>query len=195
MSHLLRSFVLAVMIALGTVACGAARTGPSVSTSTWAPTEADVDFMRGMIHHHEQALEMTALVRERTSTEAIPLLAQRIELSQVDEIAFIQRWLEDHGLEGHGEQQPVSVGVQPMMPGMLTESELAELDAASGIAFDVLFLESMIRHHQGALVMVDRLLDSPGAAENADIYQFAAHVDSDQRLEIARMGRMLATMH
>jgi uncharacterized protein (DUF305 family) len=157
-------------------------------------TAADIEFMRGMIAHHRQALDMTALVPSRTRTEAIHLLAERIEVSQTDEIAQMSRWL-----ESHGEQVPAAdshaghQGHDGLMPGMLSEQQMAELAAAQGDAFDRRFLELMIRHHEGALVMVGQLLASPGAAQDVDVYRIASEVDSDQRIEIERMRRMLAT--
>lgn len=154
-------------------------------------TEADVRFMQGMISHHRQALAMTTLVPERSTSESIHLLAERIEVSQADEIAFMTRWL-----ESVGEQVP-SPGMHDhsagheLMPGMLTQAELDRLAAASGPAFDRLFLESMIRHHEGALVMVGQLFASPGAGQAVDVFRFASEVDSDQRIEIQRMQSML----
>jgi uncharacterized protein (DUF305 family) len=169
-------------------------------------TEADVHFMQGMIPHHAQALEMTALVPERTRREDVRLLARRIELSQKDEIALMQRWLAERGEEvpgldahhghadHHGQHGHHGAEGHAMMPGMLTEAEMRTLARASGAEFDRLFLEFMIRHHEGALVMVEELFASGGAGEDGEIFQFAAHVDSDQRIEIARMRRMLTTV-
>lgn len=158
-------------------------------------TPADAAFMQGMIPHHAQALDMTALVPTRSSRRDMLLLAERIEVAQGDEIAWMQRWLRDrqedvpafdaahahHGAHGH----------EALMPGMLTPAQLAQLAAASGPEFDRLFLEFMIRHHEGALVMVDDLLSSPGAAQATEVYRFASDIDADQRADIKRMKAML----
>jgi len=162
-------------------------------------TNADVTFMQNMIVHHRQALVMSALVPERTAREDVRRLAHRIELSQDAEIALMRRWLELRGQEapdpgahhGHhaGHGAPAEAGAP--MAGMLTDAELAALAAAEGPAFDRLFLEFMIRHHEGALDMVGTLFSSPGAARDSDIFGFASEVDSDQRMEIVRMRTML----
>ena len=159
--------------------------------------------MQHMIVHHAQALEMTALVPERTERESIRLIAQRIEISQNDEIARMQRWLTARGesitarVEWHAAH---AVTVDPprsgagmeraghsAMPGMLTPEELSRLASARGTDFDRLFLESMIKHHEGALVMVAELFATDGAGQELDIFRFASDVDTDQRSEIRRM--------
>jgi uncharacterized protein (DUF305 family) len=153
--------------------------------------EADVKFMQGMIGHHAQALEMTALLPSRTATDAMKLLAKRIEVSQTDEIRMMQRWLESRGLEApsvHAHHAPGAT----LMPGMLTADEMSRLAAATGVAFDRLFLELMIKHHEGALVMVKTLLAQPGAAQDSDIFAFVSDVEADQSIEIERMRAMLA---
>jgi len=145
--------------------------------------------MQGMIGHHAQALEMTALLRERTSRDDMRLLAERIDVSQSDEIRMMQRWLAARGQDVPG---PHAMHEHALMPGMLTPEEMDQLAAASGAAFDRLFLESMIKHHEGALVMVKDLLSRDGAARGSDIFGFASDVDADQRMEIERMRGMLA---
>jgi uncharacterized protein (DUF305 family) len=161
--------------------------------------------MQGMIAHHIQALEMTELVSQRSRDERIRLLARRIELSQADEIALMQRWLRERGEPAHHGHpaQPhrggtvhaeASDGEHTLMPGMLTRAQMAALAAATGKAFDRLFLEGMIHHHEGALVMVADLFGEEGAGHEGEIFQFASHVDVDQRMEIVRMQRMLAAM-
>ncbi len=167
-------------------------------------TAADAAFMQGMIGHHAQALVMAALVPERTATPALRALAERIDVSQRDEIAAMRQWLADRG-----EPVPDSTGAIPgasgahaghdahaghgagAMPGMLTPVQLAELAAARGAAFDRLFLRLMIQHHEGALVMVRDLLATPGAAREAQTFAFVSDVDTDQRAEIARMQAQL----
>ncbi|HJR59306.1 MAG TPA: DUF305 domain-containing protein [Vicinamibacterales bacterium] len=146
--------------------------------------------MQGMIGHHAQALEMTALLKVRTRSDDMKKLAQRIEVSQADEIRMMRDWLESRGAEAPGEHAHHGEGVT-LMPGMLTPEEMSRLAAATGPAFDKLFLEYMISHHEGALVMVKKLFSTPGAAQDPDIYAFASDVDADQRMEIARMAAML----
>ncbi len=151
-------------------------------------TEADVRFMQGMIHHHAQALQMTALVEERSNDEGVRLLAQRIDLSQVDEIGMMEGWLEARGEPAPPPEQRAR-GM--MMPGMLSAEEMRALEAATGSAFDRLFLEGMIKHHGGALIMVDELFAAPGAGQESTINAFASEVVADQRAEMDRMGAML----
>ena len=153
-------------------------------------TAADVKFMQRMIGHHAQALEMTALLASRSSDPGMKKLAQRIELSQADEIKMMHEWLKARGQQVpdvHAHHAPGA----PLMPGMLMPEEMSRLAAATGPAFDTLFLEYMIRHHAGALVMVSQLFSTPGAGQESEIFAFASDVDADQRMEIDRMGAML----
>jgi uncharacterized protein (DUF305 family) len=158
--------------------------------------EADARFMEHMIHHHAQALAMTALVPTRSSRDDIRLLAQRIEVSQRDEIAQMRRWLEARGVSAprsdtlhahHGVG-----GEHAAMAGMLSPAEMARLAAATGSEFDRLFLELMIRHHEGALTMVAELFGTPGAGQDTDVFRIASEVDADQEMEITRMRRLLS---
>jgi uncharacterized protein (DUF305 family) len=153
-------------------------------TAVLPHTAADIDFMQGMISHHEQALEVSALIEGRTTRREILLLGQRIVISQRDEIGLMSRWLDARGLV-------VPEGAHHPMPGMLVPEQMEALRAASGAGFDRLFLAGMIQHHEGALVMVADLFASPGAAQEEEVFQFASHVEADQRIEIARMDRML----
>ena len=153
-------------------------------------TAADVRFMQGMIAHHAQAVEMTALVEARTTSDDMRLLARRIALSQEDEIRMMREWLQRRGQQGPGEHaQHMHPG--GLMPGMATPEDMARLAAAEGRDFDRLFLELMIRHHAGALTMVEELFATPGAGQEGDVFAFASDVDADQRMEIDRMGAML----
>jgi uncharacterized protein (DUF305 family) len=152
---------------------------------------SDTRFMQRMIHHHAQALEMTALVDERTNSADVPRLAGRIEVSQRDEIAQMERWLADRG-EAHPGGHATH-GQGELMPGMLDEAGFRRLRAARGVAFDRLFLESMIRHHEGALAMVTELYNSGGGFEPA-CDRFAREVNADQTIEIARMREMLTAL-
>ncbi len=194
-------------------------------------TEADVRFMQGMIPHHAQALEMTALVERHATTEAVRQMALRMEISQRDEIALMERWLRERdqavpdwrgameagvarsmarggGASGAGgagadhEHDPTGAGGgagaggdgmagMAMMPGMLTPAQMDRLRAARGVAFDRLFLEFMIQHHEGAIVMVRALFSARGGGQESEIFQFASHVDADQTGEIRRMRGVL----
>jgi len=161
-------------------------------------TQADVRFMSDMILHHGQAIQMVALVPERSEREEIRLMARRIDASQMDEINLMRRWLESRGEEppslpdphshhGHG----AGHAEHGEMPGMLSPEQMERLAAARGEEFERLFLESMVFHHEGAITMVAELFSSPGAAQQPEMFEFASHVDSDQRMEIERMQRML----
>jgi uncharacterized protein (DUF305 family) len=152
--------------------------------------DADIKFMQGMIGHHAQAIEMSALVPSRTASEGLKKLALRIDVSQKDEINMMQGWLEARGQQvpgrgGHSMNGPM------LMPGMLSPEEMARLAAAKGAEFDRLFLEGMIKHHFGALSMVEQLFATPGAGQDVSIFSYASDVDADQRMEIDRMGAML----
>jgi uncharacterized protein (DUF305 family) len=154
-------------------------------------TPADVKFMQGMIGHHAQAIEMTDLIATRTSREQMKLLGQRIAVSQADEMNMMRTWLRARSQEIPSEHAHHTA--EGMMPGMLTAEQMAELTAATGEAFDRLFLRYMIQHHEGALAMVDELFKTPGAGQEGDINAFAADVDSDQRMEIDRMRALLGS--
>jgi uncharacterized protein (DUF305 family) len=152
-------------------------------------TAADVKFMQGMIGHHAQAIEMVELLKARSTWEDMKKLGMRIEVSQEDEIRMMQRWLEVRGQplpDPHAHHKGGH-----LMPGMLTADEMARLGGAKGAEFDRLFLEGMIKHHGGALVMVEELFASPGAGQESDIYAFASDVVADQRMEMERMAAML----
>ena len=162
----------------------------AVDLSRVQHTAADVKFMQGMIGHHSQAVEMVALLKSRSSSENMRMLGQRIEVSQTDEIKMMERWLEVRGQEIPGPHAMHMHGAT-LMPGMLTEEEMARLAEAKGAEFDRLFLEGMIKHHGGALTMVDELFATAGAGQEVEIFSFASDVDADQRMEIDRMGAML----
>lgn len=151
-------------------------------------TEADVVFMQMMIEHHDQALTMTDLVEDRTQDRDIRLLAERMRISQEDEVAYMASWLQDRGTPLRDEHGAHADG---MMPGMLTDAQLEALEAAEGEEFERLFLEYMIQHHTGALEMVADLRAAGGGLE-ISVGQFAREVEGDQGIEIARMQGMLA---
>ena len=149
--------------------------------------------MQGMIGHHAQALEMTTLLYDRSRWEDIRLLAQRIDVSQADEINMMQAWLGVRGAEvPRGDEHHTHD--DRLMPGMLTPDQMAELAAAAGTEFDRLFLEYMIMHHDGAVIMVEALFASPGAGQESVIFGFASDVVADQTMEITRMRRMRGTL-
>ena len=164
--------------------------GTAVDLSQVSHTAADVAFMQGMISHHAQAVEMADLLSTRTSSDAMRKLGQRIHVSQTDEIKMMERWLETRGEHGPGPHAQHMMGMT-LMPGMLTEAEMTRLAQAKGPEFDRLFLEGMIKHHEGALTMVKDLFATRGAGQDSEIFAFASDVDADQRMEIDRMSLML----
>ena len=157
------------------------------SATTIKPTQVDVDFMQGMIHHHGQAILMTKWVPERTDNRRITLLAKRMELSQEAEIELMEQWLKTEGVVP---QDPDDHGDHNLMPGMLTQAQLDRLEAADGREFERLFLRYMTRHHEGALTMVRDLRESGGGLQS-EIDKFAREVESDQTAEIQRMADLL----
>jgi len=168
------------------------------STSAVAPprSQADIEFMQGMIMHHSQAVEMTALISSRTQNKEVRALGARISLSQTDEIKFMKRWLVARGapvsmaMPGMPEMD-MSAKPMPSMPGMLTPEQMNALQQAKGTEFDQEFLRGMIQHHKGALVMVKQLFDTPCAGQDADLFDFATDADNTQRAEINIMEDML----
>jgi uncharacterized protein (DUF305 family) len=168
-------------------------------------TKADIDFMSGMIHHHAQAIQISRWTASHGADAAVRRLSERIINAQGDEINLMQMWLRDRnqkpplvdstgkvtmpampGHEGH------DMGGHSMhMPGMLTEAQLKELDAARGPEFDRLFLTYMIAHHKGAITMVKTLFSSPGAGQDETVFKFANDVEVDQSTEINRMTTMM----
>lgn len=154
-----------------------------------------------MIMHHAQAVEMTSLIASNTPNKDIALLGARISQSQSDEMAFMKKWLELRGQStqmkmpggdaqhSHGGHADAS---SHLMPGMLSPDQMNKLGKARGREFDRLFLEGMIQHHEGALVMVKDLFDTPGAGQDAELFNFASDVDSGQRAEIKTMQNLLA---
>jgi uncharacterized protein (DUF305 family) len=156
---------------------------------------ADVQFMQGMIMHHAQAVEMTALIESHTENKELRSLGERISRSQSDEMNFMKRWLAARG-------EPIAPAMQHMpgmhsadhhklMPGMLTPKQMEALKKAKGKEFDELFLRGMIQHHDGALIMVKELFDTAGSGQDAELFNFASDVDSGQRAEIKVMQTML----
>lgn len=162
-------------------------------------SDADVDFMAGMIPHHAQAVIMAGWARSHGAREDVAVLCDRIVVGQRDEIATMQAWLRDRGLpvpdaaSTRHKMKMNGMEHEMLMPGMLTDEEMAALDRARGPEFDRLFLEGMIRHHQGAIDMVDVLFKSYGAAQDETVFKFASDVYADQGIEIERMQQMLGS--
>lgn len=176
-------------------------------------TQADVDFMTGMVHHHAQALVMSRMAATHGASPAIQTLAARIINSQLDEIRLMQRWLRerdepvpqvdesgrvhvpgdaDAGARHHG--HGAHEGAAAAMAGMLSPAQIQRLDEARGAEWDRLFLTYMIQHHKGARVMVNQLFATDGAAQADETFQIAANIDADQAAEIDRMQRMLEAL-
>ena len=172
------------------------RLPPSTTATLPETSPADVEFMQGMIMHHQQAVEMTALIPSHSENKDVRMLGAKISLSQTDEIKFMERWL-----RARGEQDSMAMPGMPemdkngkpmkAMPGMLTPEQMSALRQAKGAEFDRLFLTGMIQHHNGALVMVKDLFDTAGAGQDADLFDFATDVDNTQRAEIRIMQGML----
>jgi uncharacterized protein (DUF305 family) len=172
-------------------------------------SRADVEFMQGMIMHHSQAVEMTALINSHTENKDVRAIGAKISSSQADEIRMMQRWLAVRGqatsmemsgapgmpgmpgMDMSGNAKP---GVAPM-PGMLTPEQMDALRKVRGAEFDRLFLSGMMQHHGGALVMVKDLFNSAGAGQDAEIFDFATDVDNSQRAEIEIMQKYLEELH
>jgi uncharacterized protein (DUF305 family) len=215
MKSLVPRLVPLPVLALCAWGCGAAtatqkpaviQPGAPGQTSTVLPpgttqaipqaTAADIAFMQGMIHHHAQALDMTDLLETHSQDPDMKKLAMRIKVSQTDEIKMMQHWLTARGQEAPDPRAHHMDGMEGMdhavmMPGMLNAEQMKQLAAARGPDFDRLFLEGMIKHHGGALVMVQELFSTPGAGQQSDIFAFASDVEADQKMEIERMGAML----
>ncbi|WP_150125939.1 DUF305 domain-containing protein [Brevundimonas sp. LM2] len=189
----------------------AARTitpAQAVELSRTSCTADDVEFMQHMLVHHGQAVEMVALLQAHGDSPQIKRLGQRIALSQAAEMALIRNWLTDRGQPvamtmadlhaghsmAHAMAMETSADDVALMPGMLTPNQMKTLAAARGPAFDRLFLEGMIRHHQGALGMVEALLAQTDAAQDPMLSDFATSVVADQSAEILRMQSLLSDL-
>jgi len=163
-------------------------------------TAADVHFMSSMIGHHAQAIHMAQWAPSHGASPSVQILAERIINEQGDEIRTMQQWLRDRRQpvpDAHTMGMKMSMGGVEhvmLMPGMLTDAQLAELDAARGAQFDRLFLTYMIQHHRGAVSMVKELFSTQGAGQDETVFKFASDVNVDQSTEIARMEKMLAAM-
>jgi uncharacterized protein (DUF305 family) len=163
-------------------------------------TAADIHFMSGMIGHHAQAIVMARWARTHGASPSVRTLAERIINSQQDEIGTMQRWLRDRlqpvpdAVAAGMRMQMNGMEHEMLMPGMLTDAQMKELDAARGPEFDRLFLTYMMQHHRGALTMVKQLFDTYGAGQDETVFKFASDVNVDQTTEIARMQKMLVAL-
>ena len=159
--------------------------------------QADVDFMAGMIPHHAQAVVMAGWAKSHGASEHIQVLCARIVVGQGDEIEFMRNWLRDRGQTvpaadaTHHKMKHGDMEHDMLMPGMLSPEEMAALDKARGAEWDRLFLIGMIKHHQGALTMVDALFESYGAVQEDGMFKFASDIYADQTTEIDFMTKML----
>ena len=163
-------------------------------------TQADVDFMSGMIHHHAQAIWMSKLAPTHGASPTMLTLTGRIINAQGDEIRLMQQWLRDHGQEVP-EPSPLGMKMKMggeehvmLMPGMLNEEQMKQLDASNGKAFDELFLQLMIQHHTGAVSMVKTLFGTPGAGQDETTFKLANDIQADQETEITRMQKLIFAM-
>lgn len=174
---------------------------PSNTRAKLPPLSAkDIEFMQGMIMHHAQAVEMTALISDRTTNKELRSLGARIGHSQADEMRYMERWLRLRGeptsmpmpsMEHAPDMDMSKHHHQMLMPGMLTQEQMNALKKAKGAEFDRLFLQGMIQHHKGALVMVEELFNTAGAGQDSELFNFATEVDTGQRAEIRIMETML----
>ncbi|MBI2073014.1 MAG: DUF305 domain-containing protein [Gemmatimonadetes bacterium] len=185
--------------AVGQAAGAPAAQGPAYP-GRYPFTEADVQFVTGMISHHAQAIVMAGWAPTHDASESIQRLSERIINAQTDEIALMQAWLRDRD-QPVPEAKPMPVKMmmhgmehEMMMPGMLSDEQMQQLDQARGGEFDRLFLTFMIQHHRGAVTMVEQLLSSPGAGQDEAVYKFSSDIYADQTTEIERMTKMLLTL-
>ena len=163
----------------------------AIEIADTAYSPADVLFMQDMIPHHHQAIEMVALVAERTNRPELLDVAGRIEASQGDEIEFMQQWLRERGERVPDPTEHHAMHISHKMAGMATPEQMAELADAEATAFDRLFLKLMITHHEGAVTMVEELLEQPGSAYDPVLFEFTNDITNDQTAEIERMNALL----
>jgi uncharacterized protein (DUF305 family) len=161
----------------------------AIANTSYSP--ADARFMQDMIPHHHQALEMAELAADRTNRQELIDVAGRIDVSQRDEIEFMQQWLRDRGEHVPEPTAHDAMHTTHKMAGMATPEQMAELAASSGTDFDRLFLKLMITHHEGAVTMVEELLKQPGAAYDPVLFEFVNDVTNSQSTEIERMNVLL----
>lgn len=201
MSRLLQTLGAGLVLGCSLTPVLSAQSAPAsvqATASTPSHTDADAAFMTGMIGHHAQAVLIAGWAPTHGASRAIQALCERIVVGQNDEIDLMQRWLREWGRPvpsrdaSHDMMPGMENMAHPMMPGMLSADQLRELDKATGADFDRLWLQAMIRHHQGALTMIKDLLASPGAARDDAVFKFVSDMNADQGIEIERMNGMLA---
>ncbi len=163
-----------------------------IAVTSYSPD--DVRFMQDMIPHHQQAVQMAELVADHTNRTELADAAGRINLSQRDEIEFMEKWLSDRGEPVPDPSDHAAMHTDHRMAGMATPKQMAELNVATGTAFDRLFLQLMITHHEGAVTMVEELLEQPGAAYDPVLFEFTSDITNDQTAEIERMHALLITL-
>jgi uncharacterized protein (DUF305 family) len=174
-----------------------ATTAAAQGASLKQTNAADVHFMTGMIPHHAQAVLIAGWAKSHGASEQVQKLCERIVVGQTDEIHLMQSWLRDRKLDvppdnaTHMQMKMGDMVHDMLMPGMLNEQQLKELDAARGKDFDRLFLQAMIRHHEGAISMVDELEAADGARQDEVVFRFSSDVYADQTTEINVMKKML----
>jgi uncharacterized protein (DUF305 family) len=197
MKQLIHRFVMAGLVAVSLQGCAGAPGSPAGGAPGPAQppmqpyTDADVEFISGMIPHHTQAILISGWAPSHEANPQIRTLTERIVVGQSDDLVLMKQWLGDRGKPipatgGHDHAM--------QMPGMLTAEQMAQLDAARGTAFDRLFLTLMIQHHQGALQMVNQLFGSSGAANDDFVYKMASEIHAEQETEIERMKLMIASL-
>jgi uncharacterized protein (DUF305 family) len=199
---LLTALAMGIPCAVHAQSEGAAIAKAKADSAHYPYTAADIHFMTAMIAHHAQAIVMSEWAPTHGASRSVRILAERIINAQQDEIASMQQWLRDR-------RQPLpksdtaqmkmmmtmgGVEHEMLMPGMLTDAQVKQLDQARGPEFDRLFLKFMIQHHRGAITMVKQLFDTYGAGQDQTIFKVASDVNTDQNTEIARMERMLLTL-
>jgi len=203
-----RSFAATLLAAAAILApCAAQAQGEPAAiakakadSARYPYTAADVHFMTAMIGHHAQAIVMSGWAPTHGASSSVRILAERIISAQQDEIASMQQWLRDRLQpvpDPHTMGMKMTMGGEEhvmLMPGMLTEAQMKQLDQARGPEFDRLFLKFMIQHHRGAVTMVKELFDTYGAGQDQTIFKVASDVNTDQNTEIARMEKMLFTL-
>ena len=208
MNTRLSSWLAAALVVTSAAACASGSASTSASQSVPAarpatrpaPNAADVEFMSGMIHHHAQAIVMAGWSATHGANPQIRTLSERIIVSQRDEIRIMQQWLRENGQpvpEPNAKGMVMNMGGMEhvmLMPGMLTDEQMAQLDAARGRDFDRLFLGFKIQHHEGALQMVEKLFATFGGGVDDVIYKAASDTFADQGSEIDRMQKMLEAM-
>jgi len=184
-------FLAGASVASAQDMAGMHHMGPEIVIPKGAPyTKADVEFMQGMIAHHAQAIVMSRMAEKNGANPSVLKLSMKIDQSQIPEILIMQKWL-----QRYGQFAPDTSSWHHMrMDGMLSDEELKTLDAAKGVDFDRLFLTGMIKHHAGALKMVDDLFKSPRAAQEVDVSVFANDVVTAQTGEIGIMRRLLTQL-